>query len=57
MIEENVKFRRVLIKDIKPSPAEGIYIRKTDFQKFCIFCGTFFGILTVLAVFPKKNAN
>jgi hypothetical protein len=46
---------RIAVKDVHPTPADGIYVTKTEARHFCIFGAMAFLFLAILAVLPRKN--
>ena len=46
---------RIPLKEIHETPANGTYIPDTQLKKLKLYLAAFFGILTILAVFPRKD--
>ncbi|MBQ7758340.1 hypothetical protein [Anaerotignum sp.] len=46
---------RVALREIKESPAEGIYVTNEELRKYGIFAGIVLFLLTVVAVFDRKH--
>lgn len=49
------KHCRIAVKEIHPTPANGIYVTKEDLRKYGAFAGLLFFLLACAAVFGKKG--
>lgn len=54
-MHEKRRHYRVAMKEIKESPAEGVYVTNEELRKYGIFAGVMFLILTIFAVFDWKH--
>ena len=46
---------RVALREIKESPAEGIYVTNEELRKYGIFAGIVLFLLTVVALLDRKH--
>ncbi len=54
-MHEKRKHYRVAMREIKESPAEGIYVTNEELRKCSLYAGFLFVILTIFAFFNRKN--
>lgn len=54
-MHEKRKHYRVAMKEIKESPAEGVYVTSAELRKYGVFAGILFLILTFLAALGQKH--
>lgn len=54
-MNEPKKHTRVALRTIQETPANGIYLTRSELQKYGIFAGILFFILTIFAVFDRKH--
>lgn len=54
-MHEKRKHYRVAMKEIKESPAEGVYVTNAELRKYGVFAGILFLILTFLAALGQKH--
>ncbi|MGM9916277.1 hypothetical protein [Anaerotignum sp.] len=54
-MHEKRKHYRVAMKEIKESPAEGIYVTNEELRKCGLYAAFLFMMLTLLAIFNRKN--
>lgn len=54
-MHEKRRHYRVALKEIKESPAEGIYVTNEELRKYGLFAGFLFVILTIFAFFNRKG--
>lgn len=54
-MHEKRRHYRVALKEIKESPAEGIYVTNEELKKYGLFAGFLFVFLTIFAFFNRKG--
>ena len=54
-MHEKRRHYRVAMKEIKESPAEGIYVTNEELRKCIFFAGFLFVFLTIFAIFNRKG--
>ncbi|WMI81357.1 hypothetical protein [Anaerotignum sp. MB30-C6] len=48
------KHYRVCVKDVHPTPEQGIYVTKDEANQICAYGIILFIILAILAILPRK---
>ena len=54
-MHEHRRHYRVALREIKETPAEGIYLTKDEIRKYGLSTGLLFFFLTISAVFRRKG--
>ena len=54
-MHEPRKHYRVALREIRETPANGVYLTKEELQKYGIFAGLILLVLTFFAVFDRKH--
>ncbi len=54
-MQETKKHYRIPVKEIHETPANGTYIPNAELKKLKLYLASFFGILAILAVLPRKD--